>query len=100
MKGETDLRNNLKQTRTRMGLSQQDLANLAGVTRQTIGGVESTLFAPSATVAIRLAKALGCRVDELFWLADDLPEIVATPVAGVPADMPVRLALALSLIHI
>lgn len=94
MKGETGLSNNVKQTRTRMGLSQQDLANQAGVTRQTIGGVEAGLFAPSATVALRLAKALGCRVDELFWLEEDLPAIEAGPVAGVPAGRDLRVALA------
>ncbi|PMB06412.1 hypothetical protein CEN49_15565, partial [Fischerella thermalis CCMEE 5273] len=45
------LRNNLKQIRTRLGMNQQDLANLAGVTRQTISGVESGQYAPSTTIS-------------------------------------------------
>ena len=65
---QDELRNKLKQTRIRLGMSQQDLANLAGVTRQTISGVESGQYAPSTTIALRLAKALGCQVEDLFWL--------------------------------
>jgi DNA-binding XRE family transcriptional regulator len=49
---EQDLYNNLKQIRLRLGMSQQDLAVLAGVSRQTIGGVESGQISPSTTVAL------------------------------------------------
>lgn len=94
MKRESELRNNLKQVRTRLGLSQQDLADAAGVTRQTIGAVESGLYAPSATVAIRLARVLGCPVESLFWLEDGRPEVAATPAEGFPAGDSVRLAMA------
>jgi putative molybdopterin biosynthesis protein len=66
-----DLRNGLKQTRLRLGLSQQDVAKMVGVSRQTIGGVESGQTALSVTVALRLSKALGCRVEDLFWLDQD-----------------------------
>lgn len=89
-----DLRNHLRPTRTRLGLSQQDLANMAGVTRQTISGIEAGLYAPSATVALKLARALGCRVEDLFWLEGDLPAVEAMPAAGVPDGQSVRLALA------
>lgn len=65
------LQNTLKELRTRLGRSQGDLAKAAGVSRQTIGGIEAGLYAPSALVALRLAKALGCRVEEVFWLQDD-----------------------------
>jgi DNA-binding XRE family transcriptional regulator len=80
MKPESRIRNHLRATRTRLGLSQQELARAAGVTRQTIGGIEAGLYAPSAAVALRLAKALGCRVEELFWLEEDLPTIHARTV--------------------
>jgi DNA-binding XRE family transcriptional regulator len=60
-------------------MSQQDLANFAGVSRQTISGVESGQYAPSTTVALRLAKALGCQVEDVFWLEQDTPEIEAIP---------------------
>ncbi|MBF2003801.1 MAG: helix-turn-helix domain-containing protein [Synechococcales cyanobacterium M58_A2018_015] len=91
---ENDLRNNLKQIRLRLGMSQQDLAALAGVSRQTIGGVESGQYAPSATVALRLAKALGCPVEDLFWLEQETPEIEAIPAQPTPAGESLRLSLA------
>ncbi|MDB9321838.1 substrate-binding domain-containing protein [Nodularia spumigena CS-586/05] len=91
---QDELRNKLKQTRIRLGMSQQDLANLANVTRQTISGVESGQYAPSTTIALRLAKALGCQVEDLFWLEQDLPEIAATPAYNVPLGQRLRLILA------
>ncbi|HWI62039.1 MAG TPA: substrate-binding domain-containing protein [Symbiobacteriaceae bacterium] len=93
MKPEGRLRNNLKQIRTRQGMSQQDLAALAGVTRQTISGVESDLYAPSAAVALRVARALGCRVEDLFWLEEDMPEVEAIPAEGTPAGDGLRVML-------
>jgi len=88
------LRNNLKQIRTRLGMSQQDLAKLAGVTRQTISGVESGQYAPSTTISLRLAKALGCQVEDLFWLEEDLPEITAIPAENLPYGQGLRVILA------
>ncbi|WP_239732137.1 substrate-binding domain-containing protein [Nodularia sphaerocarpa] len=75
-------------------MSQQDLASLANVTRQTISGVESGQYAPSTTIALRLAKALGCQVEDLFWLEQDLPEIAAVPAYNVPLGQRLRLILA------
>ncbi|WP_448570951.1 substrate-binding domain-containing protein [Trichothermofontia sp.] len=94
MKLDNDLSNNLKQTRLRLGMTQQDLATIAGVSRQTIGGVESGQYAPSTTVALRLAKALGCQVEDLFWLAQDLPEMDVIPAHQPPPGQPHRLSLA------
>ncbi|MFN6562597.1 MAG: substrate-binding domain-containing protein [Nostoc sp. ChiSLP01] len=94
MKQDNDLRNNLKSIRTRLGMSQQDLANLAGVTRQTISGVESGQYAPSVAITLRLAKALGCQVEDLFWLERDLPEIEAVLSKPVPTTEQTRVSLA------
>jgi molybdate-binding protein/DNA-binding XRE family transcriptional regulator len=91
---EQDLYNNLKQIRLRLGMSQQDLAALAGVSRQTIGGVESGQISPSTTVALRLAKALGCQVEDLFWLEQDTSEIEAIPAQHTPVGELLRLSLA------
>ncbi|MEC4893634.1 MAG: substrate-binding domain-containing protein [Oscillatoria sp. PMC 1051.18] len=93
MKNESELRNNIKQIRSRLGLSQQDLAQIAGVSRQAISGVESGQYAPSATVALRLAKALGCRVEDLFWLENENLSLEALPNQAVPVAYPFRLAL-------
>lgn len=93
MKESAELVNNLKATRGRLGLSQQDLATAAGVTRQTIGGLEAGLYSPSAAVALRLARALGCRVEDLFWLEDEMATLAARPAGSCP-QTPVRVALA------
>ncbi|WDD36705.1 substrate-binding domain-containing protein (plasmid) [Nostoc sp. UHCC 0926] len=78
MKQDMNISNNLKAIRNRLGMSQQELANIAGVTRQTIGAVETGQCAPSVTISLRLAKALGCQVEDLFWLGEeDLPKIEA-----------------------
>ncbi|TVP64143.1 MAG: helix-turn-helix domain-containing protein [Leptolyngbya sp. LCM1.Bin17] len=79
-----ELRNSLKPTRLRLGLSQQDLATMAGVSRQTISGVESGQTALSVTVALRLSKALGCRVEDLFWLDPGQLTLAAIPTANTP----------------
>ena len=84
MRSDSGLANNLKATRTRLGLSQQQLADAAKVTRQTIGGIEASAYAPSAAVALRLAHALGCRVEDLFWLESDMPSLTA----HCPDDLP------------
>lgn len=94
MKQDSHLRNNLKSIRTRLGLSQQDLANLAGVTRQTISGVESEQYAPSVAITLRLAKALGCQVEDLFWFEQDLPEVEAVLAKSVPSNQQLRVSLA------
>lgn len=94
MKQDSNLRNNLKSIRTRLGMSQQDLANIASVTRQTISGVESGQYAPSVAITLRLAKALGCQVEDLFWLEQDLPEIEAVLVKSVPCNQQLRVSLA------
>ncbi|HZO88184.1 MAG TPA: substrate-binding domain-containing protein [Chthonomonadaceae bacterium] len=91
---ESGLSNNLKSTRNRLGLSQQQLADAAGITRQTIGGIEAGQYAPSAAVALRLAKALGCRVEDLFWLEEDLPTIEARSAGTIPAGTRTRVTLA------
>jgi len=89
-----DLRNGLKQTRLRLGLSQQDVAKLVGVSRQTISGVESGQTALSITVALKLAKALGCRVEDLFWLDHDTVSLEAVPVDSMPPGESMRVSLA------
>jgi putative transcriptional regulator len=69
----TQLGNRLKVARAERGLSQEQLARLAGVTRQTISAIETGQYAPSALLAFLLADRLGKRVDELFFLQPDSP---------------------------
>src|SRR6267378_2693011 len=88
------LHNNLKVLRLRLGLNQQELARRAGVTRQTISGVESGLYLPSTLVALRLARALGCRVEDLLWLEEEAASLDVVPAASVPVGCASRLLLA------
>ena len=92
MKPRDGIRNQLRSARLRLGWSQQDLAKAAGITRQTVGGIEASLYAPSASVALRLARALECRVEDLFWLDEDLPPLEATPAERFPLQGSTRVA--------
>lgn len=65
--------NRLKVARVERGLSQSDLAALAGVTRQTISSIETGQYCPSALLAFVIAKRLGASVDGLFTLEGDEP---------------------------
>lgn len=65
---ETVTKNSLREVRLSQGLSQGELADKAGVSRQTVGGIEAELYGPSLAVALRLAKVLGKRLEEIFWL--------------------------------
>ncbi len=62
--------NHLKDIRAAKGLSQGELAGKAGITRQAISAIESHLYLPTTAVALRLAAALGGRVEDLFSLAE------------------------------
>jgi putative transcriptional regulator len=62
------LANSIKAERERAGLTQAALAELVGVSRKTVNTVENGVFTPSATLAIKLAKALNVPVEQLFWI--------------------------------
>ena len=62
------LRNSLKDERTRLGLTQAELAERVAVSRKTINTVENGVFVPSTTLALKLARALGTTVEEIFRL--------------------------------
>ena len=80
------VRNRVKSLRVQQGLSQQELARAGGVTRQTISNIEGGLFVPSVAVAMRLARALGCRVEDLFWLEETYGEVEALWPRYLPDD--------------
>jgi len=61
--------NHLKSIRVTQGLSQSELAEKSGITRQAVSAIESHLYLPTTAVALRLAAVLGCRVEDLFSLA-------------------------------
>ena len=61
------LKNNLKKTRMEKGLSQQDLADIVGVSRNTISSIETGQYSPTAKLALILALALDRKFEELFY---------------------------------
>jgi putative transcriptional regulator len=63
-----ELTNKLKKIRTEHQLSQESLAEIVGVTRQTIISIEKGSYQPSVGLAIKLAKALHKTVESLFYL--------------------------------
>ena len=71
MRVRLKLRNHLKQHRARLDLTQEALAEKAGIRRQTILAIEKGRYVPSALLAFSLARALGMQVDELFELEDE-----------------------------
>ena len=60
----------LKLARVEKGLSQQDLADLVGATRQTIGLIEKGKYNPSLNLCVKVSKALDRTLNDLFWYED------------------------------
>jgi molybdopterin molybdotransferase/putative molybdopterin biosynthesis protein len=63
---QPEYENRLREKRQALGLSQKQLADLAGITRQAVSAVEANQYSPATSVALQLARALRCRVEELF----------------------------------
>nr|WP_209468174.1 helix-turn-helix transcriptional regulator [Symbiobacterium terraclitae] len=64
------MRNHLRAVRTEQHVTQQELADRAGVTRQTISAIENCQYVPSTLLAFVLARCLGKTVTELFYLEE------------------------------
>lgn len=63
----------IKIARVENQMSQQDLADAIGATRQTIGLIEKGKYNPSLKLCISIAKALGKTLDDLFWIENPKP---------------------------
>ena len=64
----------MKFRRIELDMSQTELAQRAGVTRQTIGLIESGDFNPSIKLCVAICKALGVTLNDLFWEDTDNEE--------------------------
>lgn len=67
MKEELILQNRLKEARTAAGMSQGQLAELVGVSRNTISSIETGQFSPTAKLALIICIALDKKFEELFY---------------------------------
>ena len=76
--------NRLRDVRMAKGMSQGTLADVAGVTRQAVHAIEAGRYLPTTAVALRLADALGCRVEDLFSLAVGGEVIEGELVGAIP----------------
>ena len=61
------IRINMKLARVEKNLTQQELADLVGVTRQTVGLIEKGNYNPTLSLCIKISKALDRTLDQLFW---------------------------------
>lgn len=71
MQDELILKNRLKEVRQEKGLSQAALAELVGVSRNTISSIETGQFNPTAKLALILCIALDQRFEELFYFDEE-----------------------------
>ena len=63
-----NLLNNLQEIRKSAGLTQQDLSKSANVSRKSINAIENGIYVPSTVLALKIARTLGCKVEDLFKL--------------------------------
>ena len=63
------LKNRIKATRQKAGLSQEALSNLVGVSRNTISSIETGQFSPTAKLALILCIALDEKFENLFYFS-------------------------------
>ena len=61
----------IKVARIEKGLSQQELADLVGATRQTIGLIEKGKYNPSLNLCLNISRALEKTLNDLFWHEED-----------------------------
>ena len=67
MKDELELKNKLKEIRNEKKISQEELAKMVGVTRQTIISIEKGQFCPSARLALLICIALEKQFEDIFY---------------------------------
>ncbi len=74
MKNDLVLKNRLKMARAEKGLSQSDLAEMIGVSRNTVSSIETGQFNPTAKLALILCIALDKKFEELFFFEEQLDQ--------------------------
>ena len=65
------MKNKIKVARAEQGLTQQQLADAIGVSRQTINAIESGKFVPSTVLALKMAQIFRKAVEEIFFLDEE-----------------------------
>jgi len=63
-----NLNNNLEEIRKSAGMTQLELSERADVSRKSINAIENGIYVPSTVLALKIAKTLECKVEDLFKL--------------------------------
>lgn len=66
-----EAKNELKVYRAKRDMTQEELANLVSVARQTIISIEKGYYQPSVTLALKIAKALKTDINNIFYLIEN-----------------------------
>ena len=82
-----DLHNRLPELSARYRLTQQDLAQRVGVTRQTIIAIDKGQRNPSTTLALKLARTLQVPVEQIFWLGPEPEPVRAAEIRAQPEQI-------------
>ncbi len=64
------LKNNIRVERAILNITQQELADKVGVSRQTINSLETERYVPSTVLALKIAEVFGKTVNEIFFLEE------------------------------
>ena len=70
-KHHQNLLNNLEELRKSAGLTQQELSESAEGSRKSINAIENGVYVPSTVLSLKIAKTLGCKVEDLFKLPNN-----------------------------
>jgi putative transcriptional regulator len=65
---ELEIENRVKLARVEKGLTQEELADCIGVTRQTIGLIEAGKYNPTLKLCLMISRVTGKSLDDLFWV--------------------------------
>ena len=65
------MKNNLRVERAILRMTQQQLAEHIGVTRQTVNAIEAGRYVPSTVLALKMAQVFGKSVNDVFWLDEN-----------------------------
>ena len=65
------MKNTIKVERAKQNITQQELADLVGVSRQTINSIESGRYVPSTTLSIKISEVFKTTVNEIFTLEEE-----------------------------
>lgn len=66
------MKNKLEEMRRQRGIKQEELADMLGVSRQTISSLENGRYNPSVILAFKIARFFGVRIEDIFIYEEDL----------------------------